>query len=79
MNGKDIVMLAADLAAGSITADAIHEQYGGGVLASVLALAGGSVAGAVTHTALNTLDRHTGIVSDVGGLVDDVIDTFKFW
>lgn len=79
MDGKSIVMLAADLAAGSITADIIHEKYGGGVLASVLAIGGGSIAGAVTHGVLETVDRHTGIVSDVGGLVDDVIDTFKFW
>ena len=79
MNGTDIIKLAADLTVGAISADAIKEQFGEGVLSSVLAIAGGSVAGAVTHGLLNAIDKETGIVSDVGGVVDDVIDTFKFW
>ncbi len=79
MDGKQIIKLAADLAAGGITADAIKEHYGEGVLSSVLAISGGLVAGVAVNTALDVLDSHTGIVSDVGGVVDDVIGTFKFW
>lgn len=50
-----------------------------GVLSSVLAIAGGSIAGVAVDTALDILERETGIVSDLGILVDDVVDTFKFW
>lgn len=76
MNGKDIVKLAAEFAAGGITADAIKEKYGDGVLSSVLAIGGGIGVGILTNTALDALDRETGIVSDVGGLIDDVLDLF---
>lgn len=79
MNGKQLIMLAADFAAGGITADMIQDQYGDGVLSSVLAIAGGSIAGVVTNGVLEAIDRETGIISDVGSVVDDVIDTFKFW
>lgn len=79
MDGKQVVKLAADLAAGSISASYIKEYYGEGVLSSVLAIAGGSMAGVAVDTALDILDRETGIVSDLGSLVDDVVDTFKFW
>lgn len=74
MNGKDIIKLAADLAAGGITADAIKEQYGDGVLSSVLAIGGGLAAGVATNAALDLLDKHTGIVSDIGGAIDDLFD-----
>jgi hypothetical protein len=76
MNGTDIVKLAVDLGTGAITASAIEEMYGEGVLGSVLALAGGSIAGVAAHGALNVIDQHTGIVSDVGSLIDDVFDLF---
>ena len=76
MQGVDIVKLAADFAAGAITADAIHEMYGDGILSSVLALAGGGVAGATTNYLLDALDRETGIVSDLGSVVDDILDLF---
>ena len=76
MQGVDIVKLAADFAAGSITADAIHEVYGDGILSSVLAIAGGGVAGATTNYLLDALDRETGIVSDLGSAVDDILDIF---
>lgn len=79
MNGKDIVKLAADFAAGGITASAISERYGDGVLSTVLAIAGGAVTGVAVNKALDVLDDHTGIVSDLGSVVDDVVDTFKFW
>lgn len=79
MDGKQIVKLAADLAAGTISADYIKRYYGDGVLSSVLAVAGGSLVGVAVNSALDILDKHTGIVSDVGSLVDDVVDTFKFW
>lgn len=76
MDGKDIVKLAASFATGAITASYIEEQYGEGVLGMVLAIAGGSIAGGVTNTVLDVLDRETGIVSDVGGLVDDMFSIF---
>lgn len=76
MDGKQIVALATDLAAGSITAGVIKDQYGDGVLTSVLAIAAGFGVGALTHTALNIVDEHTGIVSDLGSLVDDVLSIF---
>lgn len=76
MDGKDIVKLAASFAAGAVTASYIEEQYGDGVLGMVLALAGGSIAGGTTNTLLDVVDRETGIVSDIGGLVDDVFSIF---
>lgn len=79
MNGKDIVKLAADLAAGGITANAIRDHYGEGVLSAVLAISGGAIAGIAVNKALDVLDDHTGIVGDLGSVVDDVIGTFKLW
>jgi uncharacterized membrane protein YeiH len=76
MDGTSIVKLAADLAVGAITADQIKDHFGEGVLSSVLAIGGGAVAGIATQAALSLLDEHTGIVSDVGGLVDDFMDLF---
>lgn len=73
--GKTVVDLSAELAAGLITQKVIEEMYGPGILAAVLGIAGAGL----THMALDTLDRHTGVVSEVYGVVDDVIDTFKFW
>lgn len=76
MDGKDIIKLAAEFAAGGVTADAIKEHYGEGVLSSVLAIGGGIGAGYVVGKALDVVDDHTGIVSDLGGLIDDVFDLF---
>jgi hypothetical protein len=74
--GKPILMLATDLAAGIITEDKIKEELGEGVLNSVLAIGGGMVAGVVVNQALSFLDRNTGIVSDLGSVVDDVFSIF---
>mgnify|MGYP000287630006 CR=1 FL=1 len=79
MDGKQIIKLAADLAAGGITANAIRDHYGEGVLSAVLSISGGAIAGIAVNKALDVLDDHTGIVSDLGSVVDDVVDTFKFW
>jgi hypothetical protein len=76
MDGKDIVKLAAEFAAGGITADAISEQYGEGVLSTILAIAGGTVAGAATGVALDVLDEYTGVVSGVGSVIDDITGWF---
>ena len=76
MDGKDIIKLAADLSAGSITAAAIKETYGEGILSTVAAIAGGSMAGVVTNSLIDVVDRETGIVSDLGSLVDDVFSIF---
>lgn len=76
MNGKDIITLAADLAAGVTTADFIKDQYGDGVLTTVLAFGAGLGAGAATNAILDIVDTNMGIVSDVGGLIDDVFDIF---
>lgn len=75
--GTDIVKLAADLAAGSITTDIIKEKFGEGVLASVLSIGGGIGVGVGVNYLLDAIDRETGIVSDVGSLVDDVLDIFN--
>ena len=76
MTGTDIVKLAASFATGAVTASYIEDQYGEGVLGMVLAIAGGSIAGSVTNTVLDVVDRETGIVSDIGSLVDDVFSIF---
>jgi hypothetical protein len=76
IKGKTVVELAADLAAGVITEDLIKDQLGEGVLNSVLALAGGSVVGVGVSKLLDVLDEETGIVSDLGGVVDDVLGLF---
>ena len=74
--GKTAVELAADLAAGLITQHAIKSIYGDTMLSTVLGLGGGLVAGAAMSYALSALDRETGVVSDVGSLVDDVFSIF---
>jgi len=76
LKGKTVVELAADLTAGYITTDAIKTELGSGVLNSVLAIAGGSVAGIVASSLLSAVDEETGIVSDLGSLVDDVFSIF---
>lgn len=72
LDGTDITKLAAEFAAGAITSTAITTIYGPGVLTAVLGIVGGFAAGSVVGSALDSIDRHTGIVSDVGSLVDDV-------
>lgn len=76
MQGKTIVELAADLAAGAITQHAIRNIYGDSVLTAVLGIGGGIAAGVAAHAALEWLDTETGVVSDVGGLIDDVFSVF---
>lgn len=76
MTGKDIIKLAADFSAGTITAAAIKEHYGDGVLSSVAALAAGGLVGIATDKALDVLDDTTGVVSSAGKLIDDVFDLF---
>lgn len=76
ITGKNAVELAAMLAVGAVTAEAIEEELGGDMLATVLGLTGGAVGGSLAVAALRELDRSTGIVSDVGGLVDDVLSIF---
>lgn len=74
MDGKDIIKLAADFAAGGIAADQIQDQFGEGVLSSVLSIAGGIGAGFATNALLELLDDHTGAVSGAGSVIDDGID-----
>ena len=76
MDGKQIVTLAAEFATGAVTAGFISEQYDDGVLGVVLGIVGGTVAGGVTGTLLDAIDNETGIVSDIGGLVDDTFSIF---
>lgn len=73
MQGKTAVELAADLAAGTITQQAIRSVYGDSMLTAVLGIGGGIVAGVAANAALEWLDRETGIVSDLGNVVDDVV------
>lgn len=74
--GKSAVELAADLAAGLITEKTIKQLYGDTMLSTVLGIGGGIAVGYIADAALKTLDRETGIVSDLGSLVDDVLDLF---
>ena len=74
--GKSVVELAADLAAGLITEKTIKQLYGDTMLTTVLGIGGGIAAGYFADAALKVLDRETGIVSDLGSLVDDVLDLF---
>lgn len=76
MSGKTVVELAADLAAGAITQQAIRRIYGDSVLTAVLGIGGGVVAGIAANTAMEWLDRETGIVSDLGSVVDDIFSIF---
>jgi hypothetical protein len=79
VTGNELIRLAASYAAGDVSADWIANQYGASVFSSVFAIASGGIAGVAVNKALDVVDYHTGIVSDVGSVVDDVIDTFKFW
>jgi hypothetical protein len=45
----------------------------------VIAAAAGGLTGVLANSALDVLDEHTGLVSDVGDVVDDVVDSLKFW
>ena len=54
--GNLAVRLAADMAAGTITAEAIKRMYGDSVLTTVLGIGSGVVAGVVADTALDILD-----------------------
>ena len=76
LQGKTVIELAADLATGYVSADAIKTELGDGVLNSVLALAGGSIAGFATSKLLNAIEEETEIISDLGELVDDVFSIF---
>ena len=76
MPGKTVVELAADLAAGAITQQAIRHIYGDSMLTAVLGIGGGVVAGVAANAALEWLDRETGIVSDLGSVVDDIFSIF---
>ncbi len=77
MEGKQLVKLAADFSAGSVTAAMIREKYGEGVLSSVAALAAGGLVGIATDAALDVLDEHTGVVTAAGKTVDAVLNPVK--
>lgn len=74
MEGREIIKLAADFSAGTVTAAYIKRVYGDGVFAAIAALAAGGVAGVLTDKAIDELDRHTGVVSAAGSVVDAGID-----
>lgn len=76
IRGKDVVELAVDAAVGTTVAGVIEESLGEGILSDVLSVSAGMVAGGVTHKALKIIDDETDIVSDVGGLMDDVLSIF---
>ena len=76
MPGKTVVELAADLAAGAITQQAIRNIYGDSMLTAVLGIGGGVVAGLAANAALEWIDKETGIVSDLGSVVDDIFSIF---
>lgn len=83
MTGKDIVKLAVDLSAGSITAAYIKEKYGDHIFSTVAALVAGGISGILADKAIDTIDDYTGVVSVAGDVVDTGIDmvkdVFKGW
>lgn len=76
MQGKQIITGAADLTVGALTGNAISEKLGGGLTGLVSGAAVGIVAGVATQKALQALDDETGIVSDLGSVIDDVFSIF---
>ena len=76
MNGKSVVKLASDFAAGAITEEAIKRIYGDNVWGAVLGIAGGFATGILADTLLESFDESTGLISDLGSVVDDVFDLF---
>lgn len=77
MDGKQLIKLAADFSAGTVTAAAIREKYGEGVLTTIAALAAGGVVGIATDAAIDVLDEHTGVVTAAGEVVDTVLNPVK--
>jgi len=73
MEGRELVKLAADFSAGTVTAAYIKQTFGEGVFSTVAALAAGGVAGLVTDALVETVDQHTGVVSAAGKVVDSGI------
>lgn len=76
LKGKAIAELSADLAAGYITERMIKEQLGDGVLNSVLAIEGGFLGAALATYALDAINEETGIMDDIGSVVDDIFSIF---
>lgn len=77
MQGRELVKLAADFSAGTASAAYIKRVYGEGVFSTVAALAAGGVVGLLTDAALDELDKHTGVVSAAGSVVDEGIGMVK--
>ena len=77
MQGKELIKLAADFSAGTVTASYIKQTYGDGVMSTVAALAAGGVVGLLTDAAIDALDEHTGVVSAAGSVVDEGVGLVK--
>jgi hypothetical protein len=72
---KNIALLATALATGALTESAIEDEFGSGVLSTVLAYTGGSVgAGLATAVVSGVLDTNIG--RGVTSTVDDVVGGF---
>ena len=76
LSGKSIVELSADLAAGYITSNMIKDQLGPGILSSVISFGGGIAAGVLANKALEMINDETGIIDDLGEVVDDFFSIF---
>lgn len=77
MEGRELVKLAADFSAGTVTAAFIKQQYGEGVLSTVAALAAGGITGLAVDKAIDVLDNHTGVVTAAGSVVDAGIGSVR--
>lgn len=77
MEGREIVKLAADFSAGTVTASYIKQVYGEGVLSTVAALAAGGIAGIAVDKLIDLVDDHTGVVTAAGSVVDAGISSVK--
>lgn len=81
LNGKNITKEV--IVGATSAAVASQASQASTVVGTVIA---GTATGVVVNKAIDVIDEHTGIVSDIGDVADDLIDVasdvvsvFKFW
>ena len=76
MNGNDVITGLIDLGVGAATGDLVSEKLGGGIGGLLGGAVVGSIAGGLTNELVKKVNNETGIIDDLGGLLDDVFDLF---
>jgi len=76
MSGKDILTGLIDLGVGAATGNVVSEKLDGGLTGLLGGAIVGSVAAGLTNELVKKVNDETGIIDDVGGLIDDVFDLF---